>query len=230
MTEEEWLSSPGAWSQFQVVRPHASSRKLRLFGCACVRRTWSSTSPRISQAAVEAAEAIADGTADDRLRQEAYSSALSTVEGLRTELEAGRRESRLADFHAARAAMALLSPEDDDGWTASTEASKVLRAVSWANQLPGNLFADERDVQAKLIRCIFGNPFRPLSFDPHWRTEDVLGLARGIYEDRAFDRLPLLADALMDAGCDDDQVLGHCRSEGPHARGCWVVDLALGKA
>jgi hypothetical protein len=80
-----------------------------------------------------------------------------------------------------------------------------------------------------LIRCIFGNPFRPVAFDSRWRTEDVLGLARGIYEDRAFDRLPLLADALMDAGCDDQQVLGHCRSEGPHARGCWVVDLALGK-
>jgi hypothetical protein len=80
-----------------------------------------------------------------------------------------------------------------------------------------------------LLRCIFGNPFRVVSFDPRWRTEDVLGVARGIYEERAFDRLPLLADALMDAGCDDEQVLGHCRDEGPHARGCWVVDLVLGK-
>ena len=57
----------------------------------------------------------------------------------------------------------------------------------------------------------------------------MLGLARGIYEDRAFDRLPLLADALMDAGCADEQILAHCRSEGPHVRGCWVVDLVLGK-
>jgi hypothetical protein len=80
-----------------------------------------------------------------------------------------------------------------------------------------------------LSRCVFGNPFRPVAFDPRWRTADVLGLARGIYEDRAFDRLPLLADALMDAGCADEQVLGHCRSEGPHVRGCWVVDLVLGK-
>jgi hypothetical protein len=68
-----------------------------------------------------------------------------------------------------------------------------------------------------------------LGHDPRWRTSDTLGLARGIYEERAFDRMPLLADALMDAGCDDEQVLSHCRSEGPHVRGCWVVDLVLGK-
>jgi len=83
--------------------------------------------------------------------------------------------------------------------------------------------------QAELVREVVGNPFRPVAFDPRWRTEDVLGLARGIYEDRAFDRLPLLADALMDAGCDQEEILAHCRSEGPHIRGCWVVDLALGK-
>jgi hypothetical protein len=81
----------------------------------------------------------------------------------------------------------------------------------------------------QLLHCIFGNPFRTVAFDPRWRTADVLGLARGIYEDRAFDRLPLLADALMDAGCGEDQLLAHCRSEGPHVRGCWVVDLVLGK-
>jgi hypothetical protein len=83
--------------------------------------------------------------------------------------------------------------------------------------------------RAYLARCVFGNPFRPVAFDLRWRTADVLGLARGIYDERAFDRLPLLADALMDAGCADEQVLGHCRSDGPHVRGCWVVDLVLGK-
>lgn len=57
----------------------------------------------------------------------------------------------------------------------------------------------------------------------------MLGLAQGIYEDRAFDRLPFLLDALMDAGCDDEAILDHCRREGPHGRGCWVVDLVLGK-
>jgi hypothetical protein len=90
-------------------------------------------------------------------------------------------------------------------------------------------FNREREVQSSLLRDIFGNPFRPVAFDSRWLTEDVVGVARGIYEDRAFDRLPLLADALMDAGCDCDNILIHCRSEGPHVRGCWVLDVVLGK-
>ena len=83
--------------------------------------------------------------------------------------------------------------------------------------------------QADLVRDLVGNPFRPIAVDTRWRTADVIGLARAVYEDRAFERMPLLADALMDAGCDDEQVLGHCRGDGPHVRGCWVVDLVLGK-
>ncbi len=67
--------------------------------------------------------------------------------------------------------------------------------------------------------------------DPAWRTSDVVALARGIYDDRAFDRMPILADALQDAGCNSDDILNHCRDTNtPHARGCWVVDLVLGKA
>ena len=87
----------------------------------------------------------------------------------------------------------------------------------------------EAQAQCALLRDVFGNPFRVVKLKPVWRTTDVLGLARAIDEDRAFDRLPLLADTLMDAGCDDDQILLHCRSGGPHVRGCWVVDLVLGK-
>jgi hypothetical protein len=68
-----------------------------------------------------------------------------------------------------------------------------------------------------------------MAFDPRWRTADAVGLAAGIYEERAFGRLPLLGDALMDAGCDDDAILSHCRHDGLHARGCWVVDMVLAK-
>ncbi|MBL8795674.1 MAG: hypothetical protein JNM56_17345 [Planctomycetia bacterium] len=82
---------------------------------------------------------------------------------------------------------------------------------------------------ADLYRCVIGNPFRPLTFAPQWRTDNVLGLAQAIYEDRAFDRLPILADALEDAGCDSADLLNHCRGQGPHARGCFVVDLILGR-
>ena len=80
----------------------------------------------------------------------------------------------------------------------------------------------------RTLHDLFGNPFRPIAFDPRWKTADVAGLARGIYEDRAFERMPLLADALMDAGCADDRVIAHCREPGAHYRGCWVVDAALG--
>jgi hypothetical protein len=86
-----------------------------------------------------------------------------------------------------------------------------------------------RIIQADLLRDIFGNPFRPVAVDPRWLTSDVVELARGIYADCAFDRLPILADALQDAGCDHPDVLTHCRCDGPHVRGCWVVDLLLGK-
>ncbi|MBP3958538.1 hypothetical protein J8F10_25090 [Gemmata sp. G18] len=76
---------------------------------------------------------------------------------------------------------------------------------------------------------MFGNPFRTVAFDPAWRTSDVVALAEGIYADHAFDRMPILADALQDAGCDNANVLMHCREGSVHARGCWVVDLILGK-
>ena len=68
-----------------------------------------------------------------------------------------------------------------------------------------------------------------VALDPNWLTSTVVALARGIYEERAFDRLPILADALEDAGCDSADLLAHCRGDGPHVRGCWVIDVLLGK-
>jgi hypothetical protein len=79
---------------------------------------------------------------------------------------------------------------------------------------------------------VLGNPFRLTALAPAWRTwrdNTILKLARGVYAERAFDRLPVLADALEDAGCDDTDILAHCRSDGQHVLGCWVVDLLLGK-
>jgi hypothetical protein len=84
------------------------------------------------------------------------------------------------------------------------------------------------EVLVGVVRDLF--PFRPVALDRSWLTSTVVALANGIYSDRAFDRMPILADALMDAGCDNDDVLDHCRGEGPHVRGCWVVDVLLGKA
>jgi hypothetical protein len=90
---------------------------------------------------------------------------------------------------------------------------------------PGSPQADFPD----LLRDIVGNPFRSVAFDPSWRTANVLTLAQTAYDARAFETLPILADALADAGCDDGDILGHLRGPGPHVRGCWALDLVLGK-
>jgi hypothetical protein len=82
---------------------------------------------------------------------------------------------------------------------------------------------------AHLLRDIFGNPFRPVSIDPLFLTETVVSLAEQMYESRDFAAMPILSDALLDAGCDNEDVLNHYREPGPHVRGCWVVDLVLGK-
>jgi hypothetical protein len=88
--------------------------------------------------------------------------------------------------------------------------------------------AEERTL-ADLLRDIFGTPVPPVSFDPAWRTETAVTLAKQMYESRDFGAIPILADALQDAGCTSDDILDHCRGPGPHVRGCWVVDLVLGK-
>jgi hypothetical protein len=87
-----------------------------------------------------------------------------------------------------------------------------------------------QEEKAILIRDIFGNPFRPVTLDPAWRTANAVALAQAIYDERAFERMPILGDALEDAGCDNDDILNHCREPGEHVRGCWVVDLLLGKS
>jgi hypothetical protein len=90
----------------------------------------------------------------------------------------------------------------------------------------------ERTLLVESVQDIFGNPFHSIPISPHWLAWDdgtVRRIAQVIYDERAFDRLPVLADALEDAGCDDADLLAHCRGPGPHVRGCWVVDLLLGK-
>jgi hypothetical protein len=79
------------------------------------------------------------------------------------------------------------------------------------------------------VREQFGNPFRPVAFSKSWRTDTAIALARQMYESRDFGAMPILADAIQEAGCDNDDILSHCRGDGPHVRGCWVVDLVLGK-
>jgi hypothetical protein len=90
----------------------------------------------------------------------------------------------------------------------------------------------EGSTQIALLRDVVGNPFRPATLAPAWlawKDGVVLEQAQEIYDHRTFDRLPILADALEQAGCDNAKILAHCRGPQPQVRGCWVVDLILGK-
>jgi hypothetical protein len=99
--------------------------------------------------------------------------------------------------------------------------------------IQGAMRRTEQRRLAEVVRDIFGNPFRPTAIDRAWlawNDATVLKLAQGIYEDRAIDRLPILADALEEAGCTNAGILTHCRRPQVHARGCWVVDALLDKS
>ena len=80
-----------------------------------------------------------------------------------------------------------------------------------------------------LVRDCLGNPFTPVIFDAAWRSADVLSLAKSIYEERCFERMAVLGDALAKAGCSNLDIISHCHSEKIHVRGCWVLDLVLAK-
>jgi hypothetical protein len=103
-------------------------------------------------------------------------------------------------------------------------------AATWAHQSDDTVeYQSAADILATL-RDVFGNPFRPVAVEPGWRTGTAVALARQMYASRDFSLMPILADALQDAGCECADVLDHCRGDGPHVRGCWVIDLVLGKA
>jgi hypothetical protein len=210
MTEAEWHASGDPLLMMDSLKGRVSDRKLRLFACACVRSGWHVLHDDRHRQAVEATEAYADGIGKK-----------SDLKAVRLAVTAARRDLRV------RLNGTSTHPHDFSEHELSYAVSDLASEQNFLRVVNEVLFGMEPHT---LLRDIVGNPFRPVAFDPRWRSADAVGLARGIYDERAFDRLPLLADALMDAGCDHEQVLGHCRSEGPHVRGCWVVDLVLGKA
>lgn len=119
-----------------------------------------------------------------------------------------------------------------DGLASSEEfrrAGSGAKLVKTVPILMGPRFKVYHLQYAQNLRDIVGNPFRPAAFSTCWRTDTAVALARQMYESREFGAMPILADALQDAGCENEDVLGHCRGEGPHVRGCWVVDQVLNK-
>lgn len=210
MTEEEWLAATYPTPMWWHVEGEVSERRLRLVACACCRRVWHLLSDRRSKPTVEAAEQLADGL----ITQEQAARILDRDSG---GYPRGLGED---DYSVARSA--LISHAAVNRAVPSLAASLVEKC--------GGIREQEAQSQTQIIRDIFGNPFRPVALDPAWLTSDVLALARGIYDDRAFDRMPILADALQDAGCTNDDLLSHCRdAKQLHVRGCWAVDLVLGK-
>ena len=201
----------------EYIQGRASDRKLRLFACACCRLVWSGLTYGRSRLAVEVAERYADGAAGDADLERAYSTAQEAVNRCRVRVTGGRLVNRRGvSVEEARLSMAA-------------EAAHVNRPFRIGRLRWFERDDDVRPTSPGLLRDIFGNQFRPETADPRWLTSTAVALARTIYEERAFDRLPILADALEDAGCDNADILTHCRGDGPHVRGCWVTDLVLGK-
>jgi hypothetical protein len=242
MTEKEWSSSNDVRNMLWHVTPGATERKLVLYVAACCRRIAGMLTDSRPLKAVEVAERVPEGlAAPEELRQAsadagiAWVNAMFAAEGVSTEGFANKYQSpdynraRRAAYAADAVSQFLNRPE------LAVDRSTCSARHAAGDESPDALFSvlstgnPEREIHRRFLDDIFGNPYRPVAFDPRWRTSDAVALAQAIYDDRAFERLPILADALMDAGCEDEQVVGHCRNEGPHVCGCWVVDLVLGK-
>jgi len=215
MTEAEWLACTNPAPLLDCLRlsRKASGRKLRLFAVACCRSdwTWTRLEDQRSRRAVEVAERLADD-------------------------QVGKEELGPAAHEAYEAAVDA-SAQRVDNWVWLSECA--WRAAHSIDPDPFT-FVDKQFLresvrgegtksEATLVREIFGNPFRPVSLDSGWLTPTVKQIAESIYNDRAFEKMPILGDALEDAGCGNADILNHCRQPGEHVRGCWVLDLVLGK-
>jgi hypothetical protein len=227
MTEAEWLACTDPEAMLLFLRGRVSDRKLRLFACACCRRIRELLPDEQSRSALDTAERFADGLASPEKLRAARDAAYRSYVEFPDHDEAGE----FRGWESASAAVAGAC------WT-GTESREMglFDTVNNAYGL-GCLSTGRRDGveielqrQCRSLRDIFGNPFRPVSLDPAWLTPQVLDLAQSIYDERAFDRMPRLADALETSGCDNAEILNHCRGPGPHVRGCWVIDLVLGKS
>ena len=214
MTEAEWLAciDPEQMVEF-LTEGTGSDRQLRLYGCACCRQVWDLLTEACFCDAVDVAERFADGRVSKK------------------ELAVAKKVSGASLERNGQAG--VTGPR----YCALGSAWSCTRNPPTAAMYPLWVFTDEtqRNWEMRLLRDIF-NPFRPASIDTACRTPAVTDLATAAYEERALPsgeldpaRLAVLSDALEEAGCDDAAILDHLRGPGPHVRGCWVVDLVLGK-
>jgi hypothetical protein len=226
MTEAEWLACAGPEGALRPLRGKVSDRKLRLFGVECC---W-----------------LCDLLSGDHATRERLNVIERYTSGQATDAELQGVENRAWETASGYTAIGPESPEAGSAeWNERFEKGMAFEAVAFLATLPSSRGSLLDDIVAALDRLtsgtsfefesrpllhdIVGNPFRPVAFSLSWRTDTAVTLARQMYDSRDFSAMPILADALQDAGCDSDDILAHCRGPGPHVRGCWVCDLVLGK-
>jgi hypothetical protein len=199
----------------------ASMRKLRLFGCACCRRVWDRLPSPDGRTAVELAERYADGAGGGITGWLRRQWLMDCLMG-QAEAEAQSRVWRESSITWAPFCVLKSDPKPH------LEASWYVRSRSGDG---------EAGAQVLLLRDLFGNPFRPVTLGRSWRTPTVASLAQAAYDERCLPsgnldaaRLAVLSDALEESGCNESEILTHLRSPRAHARGCWVLDLILGKS
>ncbi len=233
MREQDWLARTDPKGMVEFVCEKASDRKKRLFAVACCRRIWFLMADHRSQMAVEIAERFADGMANRRERKAAIESALAAKEdadAAARKASADGDEKQWGGFNAAFAAMIAGNLRGYDPWDAANAAGY---AVEFLTGTPKDA---EHVAQVAFVLDIFGNPFRPVPLNAAWQTPTVLALATAVSDNRILPagtlepaRLAVLADALEEADCTNDAILNHLREPRGHVRGCWAVDLLLGK-
>lgn len=234
MTEIEWLHSDHIDDLSRFVGAHnLTFRKSRLFQIACCRRVEHLVDDEEVLQLLGLAELFVDESAG-----------LDALSYLHTQTR--ERLGRVIidqPWHspnsvATEAILLAADPNHDIQMNnqSDREPESAADFASLAVEFDGSVshFTDEARHQIRLLHEIFGNPFRPVALDPRWQTSTVVELAHAIYKGfrrqaEGYVGMPILADALTDAGCDDEQIIQHCRCEGPHVKGCWVVDLILGK-
>jgi hypothetical protein len=246
MTEAEWLACADLGLLLRFLKEKASDRKLRLFAAACCRRIPCLSELDPFRSAIEILELHADGLAAPELlnqvRQQFHADAQSEE---RKWLHATDRKTPAcctayceANRAYTLAYAAKPSLRDDVNLDMMTNYSTQTVLGELTGHKPYvsmplddwfGLVQGDHSRLAELAREIFGNPFRPVKFAAAWRTDIVEAVAHRIYESRDFSAMPILADALQDADCDSAVILDHCRSSGPHVRGCFVVDLLLAR-
>jgi hypothetical protein len=219
VTEAEWLACDDPRTMLAPLQGRASGRKLWLFVAACWRHA-AHDSTRWARGVL----AVLERHADEQAQGEAARPGRDRA-GV-----AARTTMRLLDG-TARFGPGAAGAAGEGSWPRALLAA--VTSVFARGRGDARPVGESRRARAALLRCVAGNPFRPAAaIDPGWLAWNggtVRKLAEGVYDERAFDRLPILADALEDAGCTDRELVGHLRGPGPHVRGCWAVDLLLGK-